>query len=152
MTQTTPLALAAAILASVGTTLAVTSTLIWMWKARRKHFRDSKEMVRDTVSAALETRKEDTPEYLWAYHIVGSHCGRDRSGVFRCFCGKCAPVRIDLSVNPHPSVIDSKEGTDCRCDGSEHGHGCNCGREYDPLNIMVDVFREALHEASCDTE
>lgn len=150
MTQTTPLALAAVILASVGTTLAVASTLIWMWKERREHLRDPAKMVRG--AAALETHKEDTPEYLWAYHVVGSHCGRDRSGVFRCFCGKCVPVRIDLSVNPHPSVIDSHEGKDCRCNGSERGNGCNCGREYDPLNIMVDVFREALREASCDTE
>lgn len=130
MTQTTPLALAAVILAAIGTTLAVASTLIWMWKERREHFRDHAKMVRD--AAALETHKEDTPEYLWAYHIVGSHCGRDRSGVFRCFCGKCVPVRIDLSVNPHPSVIDSHEGEDCRCNGSERGNGCNCGRDYFP--------------------
>lgn len=150
MTQTTPLALAAVILASVGTTFAVVSTLICMWKERRDHLRDPAKMVQG--AAALETHKGDTPEYLWAYHVVGSHCGRDRSGVFRCFCGKCVPVRIDLSVNPHPSVIDSHEGEDCRCNGSERGHGCNCGREYDPLNIMVDVFREALREANCDTE
>lgn len=130
MTQTTPLALAAVILASVGTALAVASTLIWMWKERRDHLRDLTKMVRD--AAALETHKEDTPEYLWAYHVVGSHCGRDRSGVFRCFCGKCVPVRIDLSVNPHPSVIDSHEGEDCRCNGSERGNGCNCGRDYFP--------------------
>nr|DAD96314.1 MAG TPA: hypothetical protein [Myoviridae sp. ctagO6]DAG39400.1 MAG TPA: hypothetical protein [Caudoviricetes sp.] len=129
MTQTTPLALAAMILAAIGTTLAVASTLIWMRKARSEHLRDPAKMVRD--ADALESHKEDTPEYLWAYHVVGSHCGRDRSGVFRCFCGKCVPVRIDLSVNPHPSVIDSKEGKDCRCDGSERGNGCNCGRDYE---------------------
>lgn len=129
MTQTTPLALAAVILAAVGTTLAVASTLIWMWKERRDHLRDPAKMARD--ADAHEPQKEDTPEYLWAYHVVGSHCGRDRSGVFRCFCGKCVPVRIDLSVNPHPSVIDSHEGKDCRCDGSERGHGCNCGRDYE---------------------
>lgn len=137
MTQTTPLALAAVILASVGTTFAVASTLIWMWKKRREHFRDPAKMVRG--AAALEIHKEDTPEYLWAYHVVGSHCGRDRSGVFRCFCGKCVPVRIDLSVNPHPSVIDSHEGEDCRCDGSERGHGCNCGRDYEAPFLRANL-------------
>ncbi len=131
MNPTTPLALAAVILAAIGTTLAVVSTLIWMRKEKREPLRSPKKIVQEEFATALDSCKEDTPEYLWAYHVVGSRCGRDGAGVFRCFCGKCVPVRIDLSVNPHPSVIDSHEGKDCRCNGSERGNGCNCGRDYE---------------------
>lgn len=139
MNPTTPLALAVAAMATIWTALAAASTLIWMRKERRERIHDPVKTTRDAVAAALESCKEDTPEYLWAYHIVGSHCGRDRSGVFRCFCGKCTPVRIDLSVNPRPSVIDSNEGKDCRCDGGERGHGCNCGRDYEAPFLRVSL-------------
>lgn len=121
----------AILLALASLALSIVAILLKRRPAAGDHLRDPTKMVRDAVADALESHKEDTPEYLWAYHIVGSHCGRDRSGVFRCFCGKCVPVRIDLSVNPHPSVIDSKEGKDCRCNGSERGNGCNCGRDYE---------------------
>ncbi len=130
MNPTTPLALTAVILAAIGTTLAVVSTLIWVRRERRE---------KPHAPAKLTQDAEDTPEYLWAYHIVGEHCGRDGSGVFRCFCGKCTPVRIDLSVNPRPSVIDSHEGKDCCCNGSERGHGCNCGRDYEASFLRASL-------------
>jgi len=30
-----------------------------------------------------------TPGSKNGYAIVGKNCGRDKSGIFRCVCGKC---------------------------------------------------------------
>lgn len=36
-------------------------------------------------------------EYVWGFCVVGNKCGRDASGTFHCVCGKCHPLRIDVS-------------------------------------------------------
>ena len=36
-------------------------------------------------------------KYIWGFRRVGFDCGRDSTGTFHCVCGKCAPLRIDVS-------------------------------------------------------
>lgn len=36
-------------------------------------------------------------KYIWGFQIVGPDCGRDKTGVFYCSCGKCMPLRVDVS-------------------------------------------------------
>lgn len=60
-------------------------------------------------------------KYIWGFSVAGKECGRDRAGVFHCVCGKCRPLRIDVSKGGEYSGDDcgdgrykGKEGVDLR--------------------------------------
>lgn len=56
-------------------------------------------------------------EYVWAFSIAGPECGRDSTGVFHCVCGKCHPLRIDVSKGGKYCGDDCGQG---RYDGEKH--------------------------------
>lgn len=49
-------------------------------------------------------------KYLWGFVIVGENCGRDSTGTFHCVCGKCRPLRVDVSKGGKYRGDDSGDG------------------------------------------
>ncbi len=56
-------------------------------------------------------------KYLWGFVIVGENCGRDSTGTFHCVCGKCRPLRVDVSKGGKYRGDDSGDG---RYDGENY--------------------------------
>lgn len=54
-------------------------------------------------------------KYIWGFQINGPYCGRDKLGVFHCACGKCVPLRFDVSE-------DCEDRSYNRCKGGNGGN------------------------------
>lgn len=55
-------------------------------------------------------------KYIWGFEINGPYCGRDSLGVFHCACGKCVPLRFDVSEDCKDRSYDRRNRGD---DGEE---------------------------------
>lgn len=56
-------------------------------------------------------------KYIWGFQINGPYCGYDQFGTFHCACGKCMPLRVDVSKG------GEYRGSDCgngRYDSEKH--------------------------------
>lgn len=56
-------------------------------------------------------------KYVWGFQIVGEYCGYDQFGTFHCACGKCLPLRVDVSEGGKYRGSDCGDG---RYDGEKH--------------------------------
>ena len=51
-------------------------------------------------------------EILIAYEINGLKCGRDKNGIFHCYCGKCKPLTQVSHNGNYSSNNSSNSGND----------------------------------------
>lgn len=47
---------------------------------------------------------------MYGYRVVGKNCGRDRDGVFHCFCGKCECLEPNISKDSYDGSHDGSQG------------------------------------------
>ena len=66
------------------------------------------------VEAPRRISKWPKDVYLWGFEINGPYCGRDSLGVFHCACGKCRPLRFDVSEDCEDRSYNGRDG---RADG-----------------------------------